>query len=77
MPHIEILGPGCANCNTLFQRAEQAARELGLEFTIEKVTDIHRIVGYRVLTTPAMVVDGQVKVAGRVPTAEALKELLR
>ena len=77
MPHIEILGPGCSKCDTLYRHAEQAARELGLEFTIEKVTDIHRIVGYRVLTTPAMVVDGQVKVAGRVPTAEALKELLR
>lgn len=76
MIRIEILGPGCAKCKTLYEHAEQAARELGIEFTIEKVTDINRIVGYRVMTTPAMVVDGQVKVSGRVPSAAALKELL-
>lgn len=77
MIRIEILGPGCAKCGLLYQRAEQAAKDLGIEFTIEKVTDINRIIGYRVMTTPAMVVDGLVKVSGHVPSAEALKEMLR
>jgi small redox-active disulfide protein 2 len=76
MPHIEVLGPGCSKCQLLYQHAEQAAKELGIEYTIEKVTDMNRIIGYRVLSTPALVVDGQVKISGRVPSAEQIKELM-
>jgi small redox-active disulfide protein 2 len=76
MPHIEVLGPGCAKCQLLYRHAEQAAQELGIEYTLEKVTDMNRIIGYRVMATPALVVDGQVKVSGRVPSAEQIKELI-
>jgi len=60
----------------LTDHAEQAARELGLEYTLEKVTDINAIVAFGVVATPALVVDGEIKVAGRVPTADAIKPLL-
>ena len=73
---IEILGPGCANCKLLYERAASAARDLGLDCEIEKITDMNVIVGYRVMSTPALVVDGQVKVVGRVPSVTQLKELL-
>ena len=73
---IEILGPGCSNCKTLYERTETAARELGLEYEIEKVTDRNVITGYGVMLTPALAVDGQVKVSGRVPSIAQLKEIL-
>ena len=76
MKKIQILGPGCARCRVLFEHAEQAARELGLEYEIEKITDIDAIIGYGVMATPALVVDGQLKVAGRVPSAQQLKAAL-
>ncbi len=76
MTNIEVLGSGCANCNLLYERTQRAAQELGLECQIEKITDLNVIVGYRVMSTPALVVDGQVKLAGRVPSVEQLKELL-
>jgi len=76
MKNIEVLGPGCANCRVLYERTQRAAQELGLECRIEKITDLNVIVGYRVMSTPALVVDGQVKVAGKVPSVEELKQLL-
>ena len=76
MTHIQVLGPGCAKCKILFERAEQAARALGIDYEIEKVTDVGAILGFGVLSTPALVVDGRVRVAGHVPTAEKLKEYL-
>ena len=76
MKKLQILGTGCAKCRMLTEHAEQAARELGLEYTLEKVTDINDIVAFGVVATPALVVDGKIKVAGRVPTAESLKALL-
>jgi small redox-active disulfide protein 2 len=77
MKKIEILGTGCPKCSKLAEETEAAARELGIEFEIEKVTDIQKIIGYGVMMTPALVVDGKVKVVGKVPPAEELKELLR
>ncbi len=76
MTRIEVLGPGCRKCQLLYEHAEQAARELGLEFEIRKVTDVGAILGYGVLSTPALVVNGRLKLAGRVPSAEQLKGLL-
>ncbi len=76
MRSIEVLGPGCGNCRVLYERTRQAVRELGLECEVEKITDLNVIVGYRVMSTPALVVDGQVKLAGRVPSVEQLKQLL-
>jgi small redox-active disulfide protein 2 len=76
MKRIEVLGPGCANCQVLYERTRRAAQELGLECEIEKITDLAVILGYRVLSTPALVVDGVVKLSGRVPSVEQLKEAL-
>ncbi len=76
MTRIEVLGSGCQKCHLLQQHAEQAARELGLEFEITKVTDIQAIMGYGVMSTPALVVDGEVRLTGHVPSAEQIKGLL-
>ena len=73
---IQILGTGCPKCEALAAHAEQAARELGLEFEIEKVTDLAKITAFGVMLTPALAVDGDVKVAGKVPSAEDVKALL-
>jgi small redox-active disulfide protein 2 len=74
---IEILGSGCAKCEMLAKHAEEAATALGLDFAIVKVKDPAAIARYGVMQTPALVVDGHVKLAGRVLTAEKLKELIR
>lgn len=76
MKTLQILGMGCAKCRTLTERAETAAHALGLEYTLEKVTDLEAIVAFGALATPALVVDGEIKVAGRVPTVDAIKAML-
>ncbi len=73
---IKVLGPGCTNCITLERVTREAIADLGLEATIEKVTDYATIAGYGVMSTPALVIDDQVVVSGRVPTPTALRELL-
>ncbi len=74
--HIKILGSGCANCVNLEKAARQAVDELGLEASFEKVTDYADIAGYGIMRTPGLVVDEQVVLSGRVPTARQVKELL-
>jgi small redox-active disulfide protein 2 len=76
MKKLQIIGAGCAKCRVLAEHTEQAAKALGIDYTLEKVTDIHDIIAFGVLATPALVVDGEIKVAGRVPSADALKPLL-
>jgi small redox-active disulfide protein 2 len=76
MMKIQILGTGCPKCKKLAASAEAAAKALGLEYTLEKVTDINAIMGFGVMMTPALVVNGVVKVVGKVPDAEALKAVL-
>jgi small redox-active disulfide protein 2 len=76
MKKLQILGTGCAKCRLLTEHTEQAARALGIEYALEKVTDIDDIVAFGVMATPALVVDGEVKVAGRVPSAASIKALL-
>lgn len=73
---IQVLGPGCARCKVLYEHVDEAAKELGLDYEMEKVTDISVILGYGVMGTPALVVDGVVKFAGRVPSAEQIKAVL-
>jgi small redox-active disulfide protein 2 len=77
MKTIQILGTGCARCNRLAEVTEQAAVELGLEYRLEKITDIMRFAEFGVMMTPALAVDGQVKVAGKVPSKEQLKRMLQ
>jgi small redox-active disulfide protein 2 len=76
MKKIQILGSGCPKCRAMTQNAETAAKELGLEYTLEKVTDIKEIIKFGVMTTPALVVDGQVKVVGKVLSPEQIKAML-
>lgn len=73
---IKVLGSGCAKCKTLEKVTKQAVEELNLDATIEKVEDIQKIVEYGVMFTPALVVDGEVVVKGRVPKLDELKTLL-
>jgi len=73
---IEILGPGCAKCEMLAKHAEEAAKALGLEYAVIKLKDPSAWAHYGVMMTPALVVDGQVKLQGRVLSAEKLKELI-
>jgi small redox-active disulfide protein 2 len=73
---IQILGTGCAKCEKLEERARQAAEELKLDFRIEKVKELQQIMAFGVMITPALVVDGAVKVAGKVPGVEDIKKML-
>ncbi len=74
---IEILGPGCARCEAVAQNASQAAKELGLDVQIEKITDMAAIVGYGVMSTPGIAIDGHLKGSGRLFSVEEIKEMLR
>ena len=76
MKKLTILGPGCPNCRKLAQNTEEAAKALGIEYEIVKVTDIDAILDSGVMTTPALVVDGELKVMGRVPTPDEIKIML-
>jgi len=73
---IKVLGSGCANCNKLEENTRKAVAELGIEATIEKVTNFKDIMSYGVMKTPALVVDGKVKIMGRVPSSEEIKKYL-
>ena len=73
---IQILGTGCTKCKTLAANAAQAVQELGIEVVIEKVTEIQDIIKFQILMTPGLVIDGQVKAAGRVPNVDEIKQML-
>lgn len=73
---LQILGTGCAKCNALTQATEQAAQTLGLPYELEKVTDLNQIMAFGVMMTPALVVDGKVKVSGKVPSVDEIKTML-
>ncbi len=73
---IQVLGPGCAKCQKVYENARAAADELGLQIQVEKITDINVITGFGVMMTPALVVDGEVKVVGKVPSVEEIKQWL-
>lgn len=74
--NIKVLGSGCPNCKKLEANTKEAVADLGLDATIEKVTDYKDIVSYGVMKTPALVVDGKVKLSGRVPSKEEIKKYL-
>ena len=77
MKKIQILGTGCPKCKKLTENAETAAKESGINFEIEKVTDINDIMNFGVMMTPALAVDGEVKVVGKVPSSDEIKELIQ
>ena len=75
MKRIQILGTGCPKCKKLAENAEGAAKGLGLECEVEKATDVEAVMAFNVRMTPALAVDGDVKVVGRVLPVEEIKEL--
>ena len=76
MKKLQILGTGCPKCKRLTENAEAAVKELGIEYELEKVTKVNEILKFGVMMTPALVVDGEVKVAGKVPAVEEIKGML-
>jgi small redox-active disulfide protein 2 len=73
---IKILGPGCKNCANLEARTTEALDHLGVDATIDKVTDMAQIAAYGVMRTPALVIDDDVVISGRVPTTSAIETLI-
>jgi small redox-active disulfide protein 2 len=77
MKKIQILGTGCPKCRQLAENAQAAAEELGIDYEIQKITQIHEIMKMGVMMTPALAVDGVVKIAGKAASPEEIKTLLR
>ena len=73
---IQILGTGCPKCRQLADNAKAAADDLGVDYEIEKVTDLNDIMKFGVMVTPAMAIDGAVKMTGKVLSVDAIKEML-
>ena len=74
---IQVLGAGCAKCAKLAEHAEAAAKKAGIDYTLEKVADIEKIVTFGVMVTPALVVDGQVWCSGKVPGIDQIEAMLK
>ncbi len=77
MRKLQILGTGCPKCKKLAENTEAAAKAAGIEYELEKVTDINEIMKMGVMMTPALAVDGEIKVVGKVPDADAIKPMLQ
>ena len=76
MTTIQVLGTGCKRCFALKENAEQAVKNLGVDAQVEKIEDINEIVKYGVMSTPALAVDGKVKIVGKVASTEEIMTLL-
>jgi small redox-active disulfide protein 2 len=77
MKKVQVLGPGCPKCVELAKRTQEAAQAAGGNVEVEKVTDLKEIMSFGVMMTPALVVDGQVKVVGKVPSVDEIKKLIQ
>jgi small redox-active disulfide protein 2 len=76
MKKLQVLGPGCPKCVELAKRTEKAAKALGADYELEKVTELSKIMAFGVFGTPALVVDGEVKVVGQVPSVDEIKKII-
>ncbi|MHC4115413.1 MAG: thioredoxin family protein [Planctomycetota bacterium] len=76
MKKLQVLGTGCPKCKKLAENAEAAAKDLGIEYEIEKVTNINKIMKFGVMMTPALAIDDQVKIVGKVPSQDEIKAML-
>ncbi len=76
MTTIQILGTGCKKCVSLKENVDEVLKELGVEADVQKIQDINEIIRFGVMSTPALAVDGEVKIVGRVPTRDEIKALL-
>ena len=73
---IQVLGTGCGRCKTLYEIANKAVQETGVDGKVEKVEDIQKIMAYQILMTPGLAINGQVKAAGRIPSLEEVKRMI-
>ncbi len=73
---IQVLGTGCGRCKAMYEIATTAAREMGIDDQVEKVEDIEQIMKFQILMTPGLVINGEVKAAGRIPSLEEMKRLI-
>ncbi len=73
---LEVLGTGCAKCKKLEELTRETVKELGIDAQVVKVDDLKTIMNYGVMITPALVVDGEVKLAGKIPSRDELKKLI-
>lgn len=76
MKKIQVLGTGCAKCNMLADNVKKIADSMGIEYQLEKVTDIMEIMKFGVMMTPALVIDGEVKASGKVPKDDEIREMI-
>lgn len=76
MKKLQILGTGCPKCKKLFEVSQQAVREAAIDAEVSKIEDINEILKFGVMMTPALVVDGEVKVVGRIPRVEEIKSMI-
>jgi small redox-active disulfide protein 2 len=76
MKKVQVLGPGCPKCVELAKRTEAAAQALGGDYEVEKVSELSKIMAFGIFTTPALVVDGEVKIVGKVPSVEEIKKII-
>jgi len=76
MRKLQVLGPGCPKCIELAKRTDEAAKASGVDYELEKVTELNKIMSFGVFMTPALVVDGEVKVVGAVPSVEDIQKLI-
>ena len=76
MKKLQILGTGCPNCQKLAAQTETAAKAMGLAYELEKVTELDQIMSFGVMMTPALAVDGEVKVMGKVPSVAEIQKML-
>jgi small redox-active disulfide protein 2 len=76
MKKILVLGPGCPRCNQLAEAARTAADQLGIDYQLEKIQNINDITAHGVLLTPGLIVDGELKVQGKVPSVDQIKQML-
>ena len=76
MKKLQVLGPGCPKCEELAKRTEEAAKAMGVDYELEKVKDLNQMMSMGVFMTPALVVDGEVKVVGKVPSQEEIKKMI-
>jgi len=76
MKDIKILGTGCPKCKKLEELTEKAAKELGIDYRIEKVTELNEIMDFGVMVTPALAVDGKIMITGKIPKIDDIKKVL-
>ena len=74
---IKVLGTGCAKCGKVYENVKKAIEELGIDAELEKVEDIDKIISFGVFMTPAVVINGEIKASGRIPSTEEIKKWIQ